>query len=84
MLKKDRVHYFVTVTINESQTPKVCQITHAIKRESAGDSASERELTDAFLPFVLRIWERFVRVLFRQLLVRNYSIIAKIRESRSI
>jgi len=68
----------VTITINESETPGVREITRTIRRLAAGDEEKERELTDAYLPFMLRTWERFVRVLLQELVMRNDNIMGKV------
>jgi len=77
LLKKGKWTYFITITINESETPGVRNITQAIRELAAGDVNMERELTDAYLPFMLRAWERFVRVLLQELIMHNDKIIGK-------
>ena len=78
LLKKGAWDYFVTITSNDSFTPGLRKITHAIKTFAADDS-NEAELTSVYLPFTLRAWERFVRVLFQELLMRNDNIIGKVK-----
>lgn len=78
LLKKGKWTYFITLTINESETPGVRKITEAIREVADGDRGKERELTDAYLPFVLRAWEKFVRILLQELLMRNHSIIGRV------
>jgi len=43
------------------------------------DERPRKELTENYLPFVLRIWERFVRFFFQKLLMRNDGIIGKVK-----
>jgi hypothetical protein len=79
LLKKGKWTYFVTVTVNDHETPGIRMITRAIHQVADGDSQMEKELTDNFLPFILRAWERFVHFLFQELLLRNDSIIGKVK-----
>jgi hypothetical protein len=50
LLKKGKWHYFLTLTVNDAQTPGVRKITEAIKAYADGDEEIEMELTDSFLP----------------------------------
>ena len=61
LLKKGKWSYFVTLTCNDSETPGVRQITEAIQRVADGDKDLQFKLTESYLTFVLRAWERFVR-----------------------
>ena len=56
-LLKGNLNYFLTITLNESETPGVRVITKAIRREADGDEELRARHTDSFLPFVLRAWE---------------------------
>jgi hypothetical protein len=79
LLKKGKWTYFVTLTVNDSETPGVREITEAIKRTANGDEEKEVDLTDSFLPFVLRAWERFVRNFFQELIMRNDEILGEVK-----
>ena len=68
LLVKGSLTYFITITINETETLGVRTIPEAIKENAERDvvnSMSVEELTNAYLPFILRIRERFVSVLCR-------------------
>jgi hypothetical protein len=80
LLKKDKWTYFVTLTVNDTETPGIREITRAINSFAGDDETIMSELIDAYLPFMLRSWERFVRVLLRELLMRNSQIIGKVKE----
>jgi Helitron helicase-like domain at N-terminus/PIF1-like helicase len=71
--------YFLTITCNDGHTPGVREITKAIRRVAGGNKNLERELTDNFLPFILRAWERFVRFFLQELVMRNDSIVGKVK-----
>lgn len=79
LLKKGSWNYFLTITLNESETPGVREITEAIRRMSAGDDDVRASLTDNFLPFILRTWERFVAVFLQELVMRNSSILGPVK-----
>ena len=79
LLKKGKWNYFLTITCNDSDTPGVREITRAIKDFAGGDDAMLRELTDAYLPFTLRAWYRFVRVFLEELLMRNELIMGPVK-----
>ena len=82
LLKKGSWTYFITLTINDTETPGVGKITKAMKKFAERDSLnpiSLYELTDAYLPIVLRIWERFITVLLQELIMRNDTIIGKVK-----
>ena len=55
LLKKGKWTYFLTVTVNDHETPGVREITRAIERVAAGDMQLEKKLTDNFchLSYVL-------------------------------
>ena len=78
LLKKGKWTYFLTITVNDSETPGVREITQAIKAKANGDELLEGELIDAYLPFTLRAWERFVRIFLQELIMRNDSILGKV------
>ena len=79
LLKKGKWHYFLTITVNDNETPGIREITKAIQK-SAGDDVDKLEsLTDAFLPILLRAWERFVRLFLQELVMRNNNIIGKVK-----
>ena len=61
--------------MNEVEIPGVRDITKAFHWLADGDEVVLRELTDAFLPFVLSMWERFVRILLQELLMSNHTIL---------
>lgn len=79
LLKKGSWSYFMTLTINETFTPGVRKITQAIKESARGDDDEFSELTDSYLPFILRAWERFVRFFLQELIMRNDHIIGKVQ-----
>jgi hypothetical protein len=79
LLKKGPWTYFITLTVNDSETPGIREITRAIKNVSCGNYDRQLELTDSYLPFALRAWERFVRVLLQQVVVRNDCIIGRVK-----
>ena len=61
LLKTDPWTYFVTVTVNDAHTPGIRMITRAIHDLTYDNDEQRAELIDAYLPFMLRSWERFVR-----------------------
>ena len=80
LLKKGSWTYFVTLTVNDAETPGIRKITEAILRYSECPGApSLEDLTVAYLPFLLRIWFRFVSVLLQELIMRNDKIIGKVQ-----
>ena len=80
LLKKGSWTYFVTLTVNDAETPGIRKITEAILRYSECLGApSLEDLTDAYLPFLLRVWFRFVSVLLQELIMRNDKIIGKVQ-----
>ena len=79
LLKKDPWTYFLTLTVNETHTPGVKQITQAITDFAGSDENKLYDLTQAYLPFILRIWERFVRFFFQELILRNSSILGRVK-----
>jgi predicted GIY-YIG superfamily endonuclease len=79
LLKKDKWTYFLTLTVNDMETPGVREITRAIKRAAGGDDKIERDLIDSYLPLTLRAWERFVKFLMQHLLLRNDEIVGKVK-----
>jgi hypothetical protein len=79
LLKKGKWTYFMTLTVNDAETPGVREITLAIRDLASGDAVKERELTENFLPFVLRAWERFVRFFCQELIMRNASIVGHVK-----
>ena len=81
LLKKGSWDYFITLTINETETPGVRKITEAIRQYAEHDILNPiplYELTEAYLPFILRSWERFISVLLQELIMRNDNIIGKV------
>jgi hypothetical protein len=80
LLKKGKWTYFITLTVNESETPGIREITRAIHDFADGDDDKVSDLVDAYLPFLLRSWERFVRVLLQELIMRNNAIIGKVKD----
>jgi len=79
LLKKGNWSYFMTLTCNDMHTPGVAEITQAIRNFSNGDDVKLAELTDSYLPFILRAWERFVRLFVQELLLRNDDIVGKVQ-----
>jgi hypothetical protein len=80
LLKKGKWTYFVTLNVNDAKTPGVREITRAIRKVAAGDGVQMQQLVDAYLPFTLRCWERFVRVLLQELIMRNKNIFGKVKD----
>jgi hypothetical protein len=74
------LHAFITLTVNDSETPGVREITRAIQKFANGDDDKMLELVDAYLPFTLRSWERFVHILLQELVMRNSNIIGKVKD----
>jgi len=54
LLKKGAWHYFLTLTVNDSETPGIRQITTAILNKANGNEQLEEDLTACNLPFALR------------------------------
>ena len=79
LLKKGSWSYFMTLTCNDMHTPGIAEITMAIKQFANGDEKKLEELTDSYLPFVLRAWDRFVGLFVLELLLRNDSIVGKVQ-----
>jgi hypothetical protein len=69
----------MTLTVNDTYTPGVHNSTQAFKESSDGDDKKLSELTDSYLPFILRAWERFVRFFLQELIIRNDNIIGKVQ-----
>ena len=79
LLKKGSWDYFLTMTVNDTETPGVREITKAISWMADGDDDERQRLTDCFLPFILRAWERFVSVFFKELVMRNSTVIGPVK-----
>ena len=79
LLKKGKWHYFLTITVNDYETPGIREITKAIHKYAGDDAEKLQSLTNAFLPVLLRAWERFVRLLLQELVMRNDNIIGKVK-----
>jgi len=84
LLKKGQWTYFLTLTVNDKETPGVREITEAIRdyaiaQDSVFADEVESDLTDNFLPFILRAWERFVRFFLQELIMKNDTIIGKVK-----
>lgn len=78
LLKKGSWHYFVTVTCNDAFTPGVRMITRAIRQIATCEKEVEK-LTMNYLTYILRAWERFVKLLFEELLMRNHTILGHVK-----
>lgn len=79
LLKEGPWTYFITLTVNDNETPGIRELTRAIKAVSCGNVDREMELSESYLPFALRAWERFVRVLLQEVVVRNDAIIGRVK-----
>lgn len=85
LLKKGPWHYFLTLTCNDRYTPGVRVITKAIEafaHKRDPPTASYKTLSDltvSFLPVILRTWQRFVRLLLEELIMRNSSIVGRVK-----
>lgn len=83
-LKKGPWHYFLTLTCNDVHTPGVRVITRAIESFAkssdfvASSYQTVGDVTIGYPPFVLRVWQRFVRLLL-ELVIRNDTIIGKVK-----
>ena len=79
LLKKGAWNYFLTITCNDMQTPGVRMIVNAVRKFCECDDDKMDEVMDGYLPFVIRAWERFVRVFLQELVMRNDNILGKVR-----
>lgn len=51
----------------------------SISDYAQGDVEKEAETVDGFLPFILRAWNRFVRLFLDELIMRNDTILGKVQ-----
>ena len=55
-IEKSKWTYFITLTVNDTETPGVLKFTKAIAEYSESDHIAIEDLTDAYLSLILRIW----------------------------
>lgn len=85
LLKKGPWHYFLTLTCNDMHTPGVRVITRAMESYAHSQNVSRwshnamSDFTVSFLPFLLRAWQRFIRLFLEELVMRNDTILGKVK-----